>query len=210
MFDHIPDEILIGAGAGIGVLVLVVILVAVFSGGGGRKKKVLQQWGQYAHENQLTLTGEYPILQLEGGGKGINVKFWQEVQAVDGGDDGGTTEKVVSEAAVSIPAEIGDLSLAREGFFAKIGRTFVGQDIKLNDTLFDTAFIVKHSNSKAVFNILTPPVRDALIAAQQKLPDLEVSDGMVRLRGAGITDIQRIDFVLSSLIRVATAFHKDA
>lgn len=206
MFNHIPDEILIGAGAGIGLLVLVIILVIVFAAGGGRKKKVMKKWAQYARENHLTLTGEYPVLQLEGGDKGINVRFWQEVKTGDGGDDGETTAQVVSEAAVSIPAEIGDLSLAREGFFAKFGRVFGGQDIKLNDTQFDTAFIVKHSNSKRVFQILTPPVRDALIAAQQKLPDLEVSDGMVRLRGAGSTDIQRVDFVLSTLIRVATAF----
>jgi hypothetical protein len=213
MFDNIPDEILIGAGVGAGVLALVVVLVIVLAARRGGTKAgggSAGPWEAYARDNHLTLSGELPLLQLEGGQKGINVRFWQHEEedgAWDGDGDAPPPAKIVSEAAVSIPADVGDLLLVREGPRAKLAG---GQDIRLNDTQFDTAFVVRHSNPKRVFQILTPPVRDVLIAAQQKLPDLAVSDGMVRLRGEGTTDVRRVDLVLTTLIGVAAAFAKDA
>jgi hypothetical protein len=206
------DLLIAGGVAAVLVLAAVAIVVLIAKKKGAGPKAQVREWQKYAAENHLRLSGEYPMFQLEGANHGINVRFWQIEQQLDAGDDESPPEvEIISEAAVSIPVPVGQLAVAREGFLEKVGKTLGGEDVKVGDPQFDTAFIVKGVNPARVLRLLTVPVRLALLGAQRSHPDVEIDDGMARIRTAGpVTDVAAVDHMLQTLMAVAAAFTKDA
>lgn len=209
------DETALVIGAivlGVVVLALVAVFTVLAKKRGGGRKTAMREWQQYAAENHLTLSGDFPMFQLEGANHGINVRFWQIEQQLDAGDDESPPAvEVVAEAAVSIPVPVGQLAVAREGFLEKVGKTLGGEDVKVGDPQFDTAFIIKGVNPVRVLRVLTVPVRLALLGAQRVYADIEIDDGMVKIRTEGpVTDAKEAGRMLQTLMGVAAAFTKDA
>ncbi|MBI5528705.1 MAG: hypothetical protein HY897_20435 [Deltaproteobacteria bacterium] len=206
------DLLIAGGVAAVLVFAVVAIIVVLAKKKGGGRKTQIREWQKYAAENHLTLSGEFPMFQLEGANHGINVRFWQVEQELDAGDGESPPEvEIIGEAAVSIPVPVGQLAVAREGFLEKIGKSLGGEDVKVGDPQFDTAFIVKGVNPTRVLRVLTVPVRLALLGAQRSHPDIEIDDGMVRVRTAGpVTDVATVDHTLQTLMAVAASFTKDA
>jgi hypothetical protein len=113
----------------------------------------------------------------------------------------------VVEAGVH-PALGFKMTIAREGFFSKIGKTVFGmQDIQVGDEEFDRAAIVKGDDPEAIKRLLSSQsLRDAILRGLQAYPSLEIGSGSVKFERSGIIkDPEFYKPLIASMAEIARA-----
>ena len=66
-----------------------------------------------------------------------------------------------------------------------IGTVF-GQDVKVNDPLFDEAFVVQGSDEAALLELLTPDIREKLLIIKDLNPQVEIKADKLQIKIAKI------------------------
>lgn len=71
-----------------------------------------------------------------------------------------------------------NIKVAPENIFSKIGKSFVGQDIQMQNPQFDESFLIKGSDDIVVRSILTSQVQQRLLDIEKLNPVIEVKKNM--------------------------------
>lgn len=178
------------------------VLFAVLAAYGVRQANAARAaWQQFAQENGLTLTGTYPMVAFHGAWRDVHVRC---VTHVHRGHKGHRHYR--HELSVQIAADVGDLSLSREGMLDKLGKVFGGQDIQVGESTFDSTFLVRGSSESRVRELLGPTVRQALIDATQRYGSLHVAGGAVHISHPGMAVVGAVLPQLEVMAEVARAF----
>jgi len=186
------------------LLVAVVVLVVVLPPRPNRKPSA--ELAGFAREQGLTLSGDYPELELSGRFQGVTVSLsngYQETEETDSDGNSRTERRLVAQAWAEPAAELGDLRVYREGLLSKLGKALGGQDVQLGNPDFDKAFMVKASNPAGVPRLLGAGAQRALLEAIKQEKQIEIRDGVVRWEGTGVTQPARAQRLLTLLTRVA-------
>jgi hypothetical protein len=100
--------------------------------------------------------------------------------------------------------DVHDLQVTPEGLAAKMSKLFGGQDIQLDDPVFDPAFLIR-GRKAGVEKVLSPDARLALLHAHERELDVCIGEGVVSLRCAQPKDDAVLDSALEAVAEVAVA-----
>ena len=198
--------IAVGGGAGFLVLVLIIALwVRSWA------KKRAQQWHDIAKANGLSGSGTWPQMAMSGtiDGVGVGLRHEREVtyRHNSRADRDDRQVKAWCEAHASLPVSTGDLKVAEEGIFAKLGKLVGMQDIQTGDAKFDKRFSVKSSDPERAKQLLTQRAREALLALEDGLRgEITIEGGRVRWKKGGSVPHDRAIEVMKHLAAAANAF----
>lgn len=179
---------------------IVVVLLTARANAKLRAQRIAA-WQHAAASSGLTLSGGYPMFSLTGPLDGVEVSVAHDYWIGHKG-----RRHYRHELSVPIARDVGDLVITRETLFESVGKVFGGQDVKVGDSTFDGAFVIKGSDEAKIREILDARVREALLAAQAAMPTVHVEGGRVRFTATGLADPATIVEQLRALAAVAGAF----
>ncbi len=158
-----------------------------------KNRQQQQSWHQAAktlglqHRFEKTLFGQH-VTPMTGSYQGFEVRITTFTR--------GSGEQSTTHTSVEMmcPAELDlGLHIKPENIIDNVRKAFGTQDIHIGDQRFDDAFIIKGNDPAEVVGLLTPPVRQKLLALNNQSDLTRLTDqGLYQEWGGMITDPHRL------------------
>lgn len=165
-------------------------------------------WTAYTNQRGYALLERAPALRIRAEVLGVQVYASEGIERVTTLDENNAMQeadvrRAYVNAAPLMP--IGDLAVRGEGFAAKLSKLFGGQDIKVGEPEFDSAFLIRCSQPELAPRVLTPNARRALLQARRAVPNLIIAEGRVSWEGNELKDAAQLDALIQAVASVAAA-----
>lgn len=175
------------------VVIFIVVMVAAIS----QNKKNIAIWAQFAQDHGLVhMEGSWgSVGTISGTYEGY------EIQISTFSRGSGKNRRTYTRIETSIrPTLISGLHIYRETpVFSSIGKFFGGQDIQTGDQHFDDVFIIKATDERAALELLSAPVRGALLDYNGLAGEFDLTaDRLSYVTHGTLTDTARMEDVLNS------------
>lgn len=105
---------------------------------------------------------------------------------------------------LSLPRSLPSLAISEEGFFAKVGKLFGGQDIEFESDDFNRAFRVTSDDARFAYGVIHPQLMEWLLGPGRTLVPWRIDRGYLITFETGPLDINRFPHRLGLMATLAS------